>query len=122
MIDQILAGIPEAQRAQMMAIVKSQLNQSKISKQCFSKETFKNFEEEFKKAMGGKKDCSFKVQKSTKKELIGEIYCPEGTIKINTQLVNKKETKSSITTSGQMGGMNMNMTSKFVSAQCPAGF
>jgi len=121
MIDKMLAGIPEAQRAQMMAMVKSQLNQSKVSKQCFSEETFKNFEEEFKKSMGGKQDCSFKVQKSTKTELVGEIYCPEGVIKINTKLINKKETKSSITTSGEMGGMNMNMTSKFVSSQCPAG-
>lgn len=115
MMDALLAQMSPEQQAQIRAVVQSSM-QSQIAKQCFSKETFENFEAEFKKAVGGKSDCSMDIQKSTKKELVGNLKCDGRDMKLTTKVVNSKLIESMLTGTDNT---KIKVLSRFISKACP---
>jgi len=115
MMNAILSQMPADQQAQIRAMVQSSML-SQTAKQCFSKETFENFEAELKKAIGGKSDCSMEVLKSTNKELIGTLKCNGRNMEVTTKVVNRSLVESTLIGADST---KIKVLSRFVSNQCP---
>lgn len=117
----ILASVPEAQREQVRAMMKSKTT-IPVTKQCITAESFNNFEEKFKEAMGGQSSCKFNITQSTSKEFRGVLDCGEFVTTVHTKAVNsKRQETEAVSTAGQLGETKMRGITVWKSATCPAG-
>jgi hypothetical protein len=72
--------------------------------------------------MGGRDDCEFKVNKSSRKELSGELLCSGHSTNIQTKVISPKRQVSDIISS--MGGAvktKIRTISEWKSPVCPDG-
>jgi len=123
-VDDMLANIPEEQRAMMRQMMTSKMKLPVI-KQCITQDTYKNMQakmvESFKSAGN---DCALQVNSSSAKEFSGEVSCASGATKINitTKAINSKRHESQVNTN--MVGMdknNIKTIGEWKSATCPIG-
>ena len=123
-VDDMLANIPEEQRAMMRQMMTSKMKLPVI-KQCITQDTYKNMQakmvESFKSAGN---DCALQVTSSSAKEFSGVVSCASGVTKINitTKAINSKRHESQVNTN--MVGMdknNIKTIGEWKSATCPKG-
>lgn len=117
----ILASVPEAQREQVRAMMKSKTT-IPVTKQCVTAESFDNFEEKFKEAMGGQSSCQFDITLSTSKEFRGVLDCGEFVTTVHTKAINsKRQETEAVSSAGALGDTKMRGVTVWKSATCPAG-
>ena len=66
MIKQVLANMPESQRAQMRAMMESEMKPH-VLKHCITKDSFKDMDKQLREAFSGQQQCKFKVIKVQEK-------------------------------------------------------
>lgn len=117
----MLASIPKEQQAQVRAMMDSKM-QSRVTKQCYTADTFDRFEEKIKSAYGGEANCAFTVINSTSKVFDAEIVCSGHATQIHTKVINPKRQESEVTTAAEgMGDTKITIVAEWVADQCPAG-
>jgi hypothetical protein len=118
-IANMLANLPESQRAKVRAMMKSKI-QIPIVKQCITSDSFKDFEEKFRNSMGGQESCKFNIQKSTSQEFIGELNCEGNPTVIHTRSINSKRQESEVVSSaGEIGQSKIRTVAEWKSSVCP---
>ena len=119
MMDEMLAGIPEEQRAMVRQMMQKAM--PKNINQCVTQESLNNMEEQLKKNIGSKADsCAFKITKSTSQILTGEMNCDGAITAIKTEVENSKRNITNVVGDipGQ-GKTKLKITSEYKSASCP---
>ena len=118
-IANMIANLPESQRAKVRAMMKSKIQIPTI-KQCITSDSFKDFEEKFRNSMGGQDSCEFSIQKSTSQEFIGELNCEGNPTVIHTKAINSKRQESEVVSSaGEMGQSKIRTVAEWKSTVCP---
>jgi hypothetical protein len=120
-IKNMIANMPEAQRAKMREMMKSKMKIPMV-KQCITEESFKDMEKKMREGMGDNaKNCQFDTKKSTNKEFIGVLDCSHSKFTIHTKVINSKHNESSAVADMGAAGLNKIRTiSKWKSTTCPA--
>lgn len=122
MMKQMLANVPEAQRAQMKAMMQSQMKPTVI-KQCITKQSMQQLDKQFQQAFAGQQQCQFKLTQSTSQQFSGVITCTGGVVtEVHTKVINTKRHETNVTTQvPQMGTNKIKSVAQWISATCPAG-
>ena len=123
-IDDMLAQVPEEQRAMMRNMLTNQVEKT-VVKQCITAESQKNMQikmmDAFSKNNG---KCTLKVIKSSAQSFVGVVKCDvnDATINIATEVINAKRHESQITTDlGELGQTKIESVSKWKADTCPDG-
>lgn len=121
MVKNMLANLPEAQREQVRAMMKSQIK-TQIVKQCITKESLQNMEQQMKDSFGKENQCDFTVTSSTRREFIGNLNCGDNITTIHTKVINPKRNESDVVSEmGGMGSTKLRTIAEWKSDTCPAG-
>lgn len=124
MMKNMLKNIPEAQRANMQAMMQGSM-QMPVVKQCVTKESLKDMEAQIKQGLGkqkGAESCQFSATKSTSKEFMGSLTCASIPTTIHSKVINAKHHESTVISNvPNMGSNKIRSTGKWVSNTCPAG-
>ena len=127
MIKQMLANVPESQRAAIKQMIDNSMESAGTVKQCITAESQENMENKMREAFAQDNECELSVIKSTNEEFVGEFACggQVQAMSIHTKVINSKRHESTMVSSmGGMGGMGENTiktTAEWQSANCPAG-
>lgn len=120
-VTQMLANLPEAQRAQVESMMKGKMKIPTV-KQCIAADSFDDFEEKFKESMGGRNDCEFEIVKSTSQEFTGLLKCSGHETSIKTKVIDSKRQVSDVVSSaGGVGESKIRTTAQWKSSVCPEG-
>jgi hypothetical protein len=123
-LNEMLANIPEEQRAMMRQMMKGTMKMPVI-KQCMTQDTYKNMQVKMMESLeSANGDCDLKVLKSTAQEFSGVVTCAGGAtiISITTKAVNSKRHESQVSTNaGGMGQNNIKTIGEWKSAKCSDG-
>lgn len=123
-LDEMLANIPEEQRAMMRQMMKGTMKVP-VVKQCITQDTYNNMQTKMLESFESiDSDCELQVIKSTAQEFSGVVTCATGSTKvtITTKAVNSKRHESQISTNaGGMGQNNIKTIGEWKSASCPDG-
>ncbi len=121
MLKEMLASVPESQRAQVRAMMDSSMKLP-IVKQCVTEALLKDMGKQIRESLSGQKECLFKVIKTTNKELEGEFNCSGNISTIHTKVISSKRHEGEVNSVVEgVGAHNMRMISEWKSATCPAG-
>ena len=121
MLNEMLANMPESQRAQMRAMMESKMKPP-VVKQCITEDSLKDMDKQLREAFGGQQQCKFKVIKSTNKEFIGELNCVGNITTVHTKVITSKRHESNVVSNvAEMGTTNIHTIAEWKSATCPAG-
>lgn len=123
-IEEMLANIPEEQRAMMRGMMASKMKLP-IIKQCITQDTLDDMEAQMKESFKtAGNDCDLQVTKSTSQEFSGVLICAGGAAKttISTKSINSKRHESQISSDmGSLGQNNIKTVGEWKSATCPEG-
>jgi len=120
-IQQMLAKMPEAQRAQMRAMMESEMKQP-VVKQCITEDSLKDMNAQLREAFGGQQQCKFKVTNSNNKEFMGELDCAGSITTIHTKVITSKRHESNVVSHiPEMGTNDILTIAEWKSATCPTG-
>ena len=124
MISNLLASMPESQRAMMREMMKSQI-QSAIGKQCITEESLKDAEKQIRESLSGEgidDRCEFTIIKSTSKEFVGTVTCAGFPTQVHTKVINSKRNESNVVSKlGGLGENKIRSIAEWKSSTCPAG-
>ncbi|MFT5333699.1 MAG: hypothetical protein ACJASY_002652 [Halioglobus sp.] len=121
MMRNLLASIPEAQRAQMREMMQGAL-QSAVGRQCITADSFKDMEKQMRESMGSEAgpDCQFGITKSTSKEWLGTFTCAGMPSTIHAKVINSRRHESTVVSVVPGVGQNKIIsTGLWKSATCP---
>ena len=124
MIRDLLASMPESQRAMVRQMMTSQI-QSAIGKQCITAETFKDAEKQIRESLTGDDmddQCEFAITKSTSKEFVGTVTCAGYPTQVHTKVIDSKRNESNVVSKiGGLGENKMRSIAVWKSSTCPPG-
>lgn len=118
----MLANLPEAQRAAINEMMKSKMKLP-VVKQCVTEATFKNMAAQIKDSLSNydaTQNCELQVVSSTSETFSGVLACAEHLTTVTTSVINSKRHETDVSTN--MGGLGQNKiktTGKWISATCP---
>jgi len=122
MIEKALASMPEASREMMRNMMQEKMKESATSRQCITKETMSNFDEQMKEAFAENPSCKFTVTESTKSKFSATVSCDGTTSLLTTNFVSARRNESTITSSVPgMGETTITSVSEWTSSTCPGG-
>lgn len=122
MVRNMLASVPEAQRAQMRQMMQGSV-ESNVDRQCITADSFKDMEKQMMESFGNDNPhgCQFEVTKSSSKELLGTVTCSNMPSTIHTRVIDSKHHESTvISVIPGMGENKILSTAQWISADCPA--
>jgi len=120
-IDQMLASLPESQRAQMRAMMEGNMKPP-VVKQCITEASLKDMDKQLQEALGAQQHCQFEVTKSTNKEFMGELNCSGNMTTVHTKVISSKRQESNVITNmADMGSANIRTIAVWKSNICPSG-
>jgi hypothetical protein len=124
MIRNLLASMPESQRAMVKEMMTSKI-QSSVGRQCITAETLKDAEKQIRESLSGEgidERCELVVVKSSSKEFVGTVACTGLSSQVHTKVINSKRNETTVVADvGGMGENKINSVAQWKSSDCPAG-
>lgn len=121
LIEQMLASLPESQRAQMRSMMENNMKKPPVVYQCVSQDSLNNMAKQLSDSIGAPQPCKFKVTTSTSKTFAGELDCAGTKTTLHTKVINSKRHESHVvSTIPEMGTVNIHTIAEWKSETCPA--
>lgn len=121
-INKLIENMPEAQRAMMREMMQSKIK-IPTTKQCITKDTFKDMNKQIRESMGDQavaQDCNFEVISSNSKSFSGKLVCKNLETFIHTKVINSKRQESAVEANvAGMGVTKLSMVSQWKTGTCP---